>query len=679
MKTTMKKNGLVMLGLCLVLMFGCRVTTDIIIPDNNGDDINWNEIDIPVPGGIQRPNDYMGRRLTIDPDTEYQKIDGFGAADAWTMAYMGAFWNEPVKQQVADWLFNQGPDNNGQPTGIGLSLWRVNLGAGSFEQGVASKLVSYRPGITQLEDGGGFVWPFTRRSESYLADINDPFNATVNPLIGGPLAVVTTNATTNIWASPVSGIVYDWGKCLGHQYWMREAKKRGVEKLMAIAFSPVIPWTRSGTANNMQIGGQWNPGNWTYPMLDHHGNLSEEGYTEYAEYIADILDHFAGQTVTGPDGLPHRLSFDYMSPVNETQFDNSNDGGEGSAWSNQNVMRLSRSLRAAFDNPSRTNLAALPADLKPKIAVAEAGDFTSLYADVGRSTDLIEAFFNPARTDTYMADILPPLITGHTYWTHETDVSMIQHRQALRNKTRQWGIEAWNTEWCGLGFGEDYPWGQHADAPPWYVALFMAKLIHTDMAVAELTSWQYWTAVDYESGMKNQYTLVGASPGTQIYDPLMFDRPGHFMDNSGSVKAQSTMWTLGNYSLFVRPGFTRIDVTPHNFSNYNENDPQSLNHPRGLMVTAYKSPAGFTDYTGNPLNRIVVVYVNWLDAPRPIAVDFADDRLPKLMRLYVTTEGNSNNHPDGRDEGKMGMRRMAHEDGVYTIPAKSVLTVVYDF
>ena len=68
-----------------------------------------------------------------------QTIDGFGASDAWSMWQLG-LWADSVQQQVADWLFSTENDQNGQPKGIGLSIWRFNAGAGSATQGDSAQI-----------------------------------------------------------------------------------------------------------------------------------------------------------------------------------------------------------------------------------------------------------------------------------------------------------------------------------------------------------------------------------------------------------------------------------------------------------------------------------------------------------------------------------------------------------
>jgi O-glycosyl hydrolase len=58
----------------------------------------------------------------IDLSKKYQVIDNFGASDAWTMQKIGV-WSEASKNKIADLLFSTN-------SGIGLSLWRFNIGGG---------------------------------------------------------------------------------------------------------------------------------------------------------------------------------------------------------------------------------------------------------------------------------------------------------------------------------------------------------------------------------------------------------------------------------------------------------------------------------------------------------------------------------------------------------------------
>ena len=92
--------------------------------------------------------------VIITPKTTYQTIEGFGASDCWTGNYVGQ-WKTTGKDNAAKFLFSQDLKSNGNPNGIGLSLWRINLGAGTAEQGDASTIedVSRRAECFMNPDG----------------------------------------------------------------------------------------------------------------------------------------------------------------------------------------------------------------------------------------------------------------------------------------------------------------------------------------------------------------------------------------------------------------------------------------------------------------------------------------------------------------------------------------------
>ena len=78
-------------------------------------------------------------RYKILANSPEQHIQHFGASDAWSMQFLG-LWSEKQQQKIADWLFSMENDVQGKPKGIGLSIWRFNLGAGSEEQGDSSQI-----------------------------------------------------------------------------------------------------------------------------------------------------------------------------------------------------------------------------------------------------------------------------------------------------------------------------------------------------------------------------------------------------------------------------------------------------------------------------------------------------------------------------------------------------------
>lgn len=142
----------------------------------------------------------------IDASLPQQTIDGFGASDAWSMQFVG-LWPDSVCQKTADWLFSTENDKNGQPKGIGLSIWRFNVGAGSAEQGKNSQI--------------GSIWT---RTECFLTPDGQ----------------------------------YDWSKQKGQCHFLKLAKDRGVEQFLAFFNSPPVYFTQNGLATNTGRDGTYN-------------------------------------------------------------------------------------------------------------------------------------------------------------------------------------------------------------------------------------------------------------------------------------------------------------------------------------------------------------------------------------------------------------------------------------
>jgi len=94
------------------------------------------------PGSLIIAQDHAALQLRSDPETSFQLIDGFGASDAWRAQFVGKNWPLEKREQIADLLFSQEFDCDGNPKGIGLSLWRFYLSAGTAEQGADSEIGS---------------------------------------------------------------------------------------------------------------------------------------------------------------------------------------------------------------------------------------------------------------------------------------------------------------------------------------------------------------------------------------------------------------------------------------------------------------------------------------------------------------------------------------------------------
>jgi len=148
----------------------------------------------------------------INTKETLQRIDGFGASDAWTIQFVG-LWPKAKTEKIADWLFSTKNDEHGNPKGIGLSIWRFNLGAGSAEQGDSSHI------------------DFGTRTDCFLQKDGS----------------------------------YNWNKQAGQRNFLHLAKERGVKIFLAFLNSPPVYFTQNGWATNTGRNGTYNLRSDAYP------------------------------------------------------------------------------------------------------------------------------------------------------------------------------------------------------------------------------------------------------------------------------------------------------------------------------------------------------------------------------------------------------------------------------
>jgi O-glycosyl hydrolase len=199
---------------------------------------------------VCRATDY-----TIETNQPRQTIRHFGASDAWSMQFIGLWENEEEQEKIADWLFSTENDAKGQPKGIGLSVWRFNLGAGSAEQGKDAQ-----------------INPSTR-TECFL----------------------TKDGT------------YDWTKQPGQRKFLQLAKQRGVPHFLAFLNSAPVYFTQNGLATNTGRGGTINLKDDCYDDFARFMAISLKGLEEHEGIHFDYLC-----PVNEPDG-----SWNWLGPKQE--------------------------------------------------------------------------------------------------------------------------------------------------------------------------------------------------------------------------------------------------------------------------------------------------------------------------------------------------------------------------
>ena len=451
--------------------------------------------------------------VLLDDTKTYQTIDNFSASDAWACQFVG-LWPAAKKEAIADLLFSTEAGPGGQPKGIGLSMWRFNIGAGSAQQGEQSGILD--------------EW---HRAESFLTPTGE----------------------------------YDWSRQAGQQWFLQAAKQRGVTKFLGFLNSPPVQYTVTGRA--FAAGGKT--------------NIAPARYADMATYIANVVQGVGRRT---------GITFDYLSPVNEPQWDWSDPKQEGSPFRNEEIAGVAKALNASLTTRH----------LPTRILIPEAGKITYLTGpdDKPSQGDQVRAFFDPA-APTFVGSLprLAPVVAGHSYFTTSPYPQAVAARQQLAARVAAVkGLSFWQSEYCILGDngGEINCDRRDLGMAP---ALYLARTIHSDLASTNAAAWQWWLALspyDYKDGL--------------IYIDKTKD--------DGQYYPSKMLWALGNYSRFVRPGAMRIEVRT----------PDAGPNPE-LLVSAYKNAGG---------KQLVVVIVNSGTAPVRVQLALPKQKLG-VVRSFTTS------------------------------------------
>ena len=134
--------------------------------------------------------------ITIDRDKRYQTMQGFGASGAWWAQEVGGWSHidgasgKPVRDRISELLHSKA-------NGIGLDIYRYNVGGGS------------------ANSGKGNFWNPLRRAECF----------------------------------EVSAGKYDWTRDANAVYMMRQAAKDGAGEIILFVNSPPERLTNNGKAH----------------------------------------------------------------------------------------------------------------------------------------------------------------------------------------------------------------------------------------------------------------------------------------------------------------------------------------------------------------------------------------------------------------------------------------------
>lgn len=400
---------------------------------------------------------------------------------------------------------------------------------------------------------------------------------------------------------------YDWQSHAGQRWFMQAAKERGVEQVVAFVYSPPKWLTKNGNISPDPTVGR--------------SNLAPEDTGRFASYLADIVQHFA------EEGMP----FHAISPVNEPSWSWDGKLQEGNRYPNELIKELVKRLCGELDRRG----------LETAVDIAEAAQIATLMDDEdilawdpnfdfqradengkygGKYREYVKEFLG----DQAFSEMIGHKLSYHAYWADQIGDAdrLISYRRHLRRTLDRHAPNAklWQTEFCNLNAD-----GKHRDLGM-DLALFTARVIHCDLTVACASAWNWWLAVsphDFKDGL--------------IYTD--FAREG----DEESVIPSKTLWTLGHYSRFIRPGAVRVGLD-------GTDDPQSL------MASAYWHPAD---------QSLTIVMINYGVREEAVMLE-GGPGLPAAMAGYITSDRAGD---DLRYYGPVLL------DSIHVIPARSIVTL----
>jgi O-glycosyl hydrolase len=423
--------------------------------------------------------------------------------------------------------------------------------------------------------------------------------------VGGGINPKITNRWRTAETFETAEGKYDWSRQANERWFLQAAKTRGVPQFLAFVNSPPGRMTRNGLTFCTKGDGTTN---------------LKDGYEgQFARYLADVLQHFKDA---------ERVNFDYVSPVNEPQWDWDGHSQEGNRYSNQDIKRVTTALASELKSRG----------LKTAIALVESGSLPDMWQDSPGLTKTYGAkygdYLNALAGDPAIAPLLDHRIGYHSYGSDRLDTQLLQRRQQLMEKMTQFpGWKLWQTEYCVMA-GPEGKGGNGRDLTM-KTALDVARLMHLDLTVAGVSAWQWWTSFspeDYKDGL--------------IY--TNWKKPG----DPETIYPARLLWAFGNYSRFVRPGMKRVQLA---------GDGHDI---RGLMGSAYKDEPG---------KKIVAVYVNVSETVQPVSINFdLGNRAWSLKNVtpYITS---------ARDGDELKAYPAVSKLEGFEIPPRSVVTLVAQF
>ncbi len=231
-----------------------------------------------------------------------------------------------------------------------------------------------------------------------------------------------------------------------------------------------------------------------------NANITPENYAEWAVYACDVTEYFLSQ------GVPVK----FLSPINEPQWA-WDDGQEGCHYEPKDIA----GVYLAFLEEMQKRPALAGVELSGPESGEWGGDTIKYVSAILGNKTLSEHF---------------SAVDCHSYWSNTQSKVSFKNWMNLQYPD----VKIRMSEWCEMVNGTDLTMDS---------AIHLAQCVQEDLTVLDAVSWCTW---------------VGVSPGG-YRDGLI-----HATENGAGEKSivpLKRLWAYGNYTRFVRPGFTRVDAT----------------------------------------------------------------------------------------------------------------------
>ena len=229
-------------------------------------------------------------------------------------------------------------------------------------------------------------------------------------------------------------------------------------------------------------------------------NIEPENYAEWAKYACDVAEYFLSQ------GVPVK----FISPINEPQWDWT-EGQEGCHYEPSQIAGVYLAFLEEMEKR--------PALSGVELSGPESGEWG------GQTTQYVSALLSNDKLREHFT-----AIDCHSYWSDtQSKVSFKNFMDVLYPD-----VKIRMSEWCEMVNGTDLTMDS---------AIHLAQCLQEDLTVLDVVSWSTW---------------VGVSPGG-YRDGLI-----HATENGTGEKnivPLKRLWAYGNYTRYIRPGFTRVETT----------------------------------------------------------------------------------------------------------------------